>query len=159
MLPRTRWLVLALVMPIGLLAQEVVQVPFTAAQGGATLQSYSGFITISVHGSGQAAGAVQNDAFYIFTDGAGSPVTPVASTAGTLKINGQPPASWLSEIPPYNAQHYYSFRYFAGNVPAPLQFATGDLFTGDNSGAFVLRVDRASESLLPALQIGSTATL
>ena len=50
-------------------ASETVTVPFTGGPSAAHITNfYSGPVTLTVSGTGQASGTLRNDAFYVFTD-------------------------------------------------------------------------------------------
>ncbi len=122
--------------------QEVVLVPFINGTSGVqTAHSYHGTITISISGVGQASASQYSDAFYIYTDSAGNPITPVHPTQyynWTLWINGGPADNFVSPIPPYNPSHVYTFTI---NAPGgPLNFAVGDTYTSDNTGAYKVTI-------------------
>lgn len=53
---------------------ENVTVSFLASNGGFTLNQYDGYVRLQVSGTGQALGTQRNDAFYIYTNGAGAPL-------------------------------------------------------------------------------------
>ncbi len=122
--------------------QEVVIVPFVNGTSGVqTTHSYHGTITITISGIGQASASQYSDAFYIYTDSAGNPITPVHPTQyynWTLWINGGPAGNFVSPIPPYNPSHVYTFTL---NAPGgPLNFAVGDTYTSDNTGAYKVTI-------------------
>ncbi len=138
---------------------ETLTVPFTNGTAGVqTSQSYQGIINVTVSGFGQAAGTAFSDAFYIFTDQAGNPITPVPPPGPfnfTLWINGGPADNFVQPIPPFNVNHLYTFQI---NAPGgPLTFAVGDTFTSDNTGAFTVTVERfLSDTQLIAKPIGDS---
>jgi hypothetical protein len=111
--------------------------PFT---GGATAvhtsQSYTGPMTITVSGTGQAQGTMHSDAFYIYTDAHGNPVAPSHHTYATLCINGHPVDQFVQPIPPYSSDHTYKLTI---NAPGgPLTFGVCDSILTDNSGSFTI---------------------
>jgi hypothetical protein len=121
---------------------EALTVPFVNGDLGVqTENSYSDRILVKVTGTGQAAGAAGSDAFYIFTDGDGTPVEPWHPTEWynwILWINGEPVDGFVDPIPPYNPDHVYVFQI---HVPeGPLTFAVGDAYTVDNAGEYQIVV-------------------
>jgi hypothetical protein len=111
--------------------------PFT---GGATAvhtsKSYTGPMTITVSGTGQAQGTMHSDAFYIYTDANGNPVAPSHHTYATLCINGHPVDQFVQPIPPYSSDHTYKLTI---NAPGgPLTFGVCDAILTDNSGSFTI---------------------
>src|SRR6185369_5553416 len=47
--------------------RETITATFTQPEGGATTASYMGYVLLHVTGVGQAYGATDNDAFYLYT--------------------------------------------------------------------------------------------
>ncbi|MCB0240179.1 MAG: hypothetical protein KDH08_16385, partial [Anaerolineae bacterium] len=98
-------------------------------------------MTVTVSGVGQASGTAYSDAFYIYTDGQGNPITPVHPPGPynyTLWINNGPADVFVSPIPAYAPQHVYTF-----SIAAPggsLRFAIGDEGSGDNTGEYTVKV-------------------
>jgi hypothetical protein len=125
--------------PEGFLNRERLTVPFTAGEAGVpTVNSYSGWVMVTVWGTGQAAGTQWSDAFYIFTDYDGNPVEPWHMAGFILWINGGPVDDYVRWIPPYNPLHFYTFLI---KVPeGPINFGVGDLGLGDNTGEYQLFV-------------------
>ena len=102
-----------------------------------TTKSYTGPITITVSGTGQAAGKKYSDAFYVYTDEQGNPVEPTRVPAfALLCINGQPTDQFVQTIPAYNASHRYTFSFQA--LGGPLSFGSCDPDTTDNTGSFTI---------------------
>lgn len=92
-------------------------------------------------GTGQAAATRRSDAFYIYTDLAGQPITPFHLNGDfTLWINGGPADDFVQPIPPFRDDHVYNFQITAPG--GPLTFAVGDTFTADNTGAYTVEVIR-----------------
>ncbi len=126
--------------------QETVVVPFTSGTiGVSTTQSYSGNVAVTVSGTGQAAGTQWSDAFYIYTDSSGQPITPWHPTDyynWSLWINELPVDSFLASIPSYDPTHIYSFTI---SVPTGyINFAVGDLSADDNTGSYVITLTPTS---------------
>jgi hypothetical protein len=119
-----------------------VEGPLTALFTGGpnavqTTQSYSGPMTITVSGTGQALGTLHSDAFYIYTDANGNAVAPLHHSYATLCIDGHPVDQFVQPIPPYNSDHTYKFTI---NAPGgPLTFGVcGDSVLTDNTGSFTI---------------------
>lgn len=125
---------------------ETLIVPFDlGTQGVQTSRAYSGPITIIVSGYGQAAGTQESDAFYIFTDSDGNPVTPWHEAQYYnfgLWINGGPVDNWVAPIPDYQNNHTYTIKIFAPGSHLTFAFGVGDADVGDNSGAFTVTVTK-----------------
>jgi hypothetical protein len=124
--------------PAGPLTAETLTVPFRLGVAGVmTAIKYRGQVAVTVSGVGQAAGSQWSDAFYIYTDGNGNPITPWHPTEyynWTLWINGGPADYLVNPIPPYSPHHLYIFNL---TVPGgPLTFAVGDTLTDDNTGEY-----------------------
>jgi pimeloyl-ACP methyl ester carboxylesterase len=129
-------------------ATESITLPLSRGVDGVqTTLSYSGLITVEVSGSGQMDAAKKADAFYIFTDNAGRPITPYHQYGqylgskwhnGGLTINNRPVEDFINPIPHYNPSHSYSFVMTAPG--GRLTFGAGDSGTGDNTGAFQLKI-------------------
>lgn len=115
---------------------ETLGVPFTSS-GVSTANSYSGNVTISVSGTGQASQTQYSDAFYVYTNKAGTPNTPYHPICWVLNINGQATDNFVS-LPPYNLSHSYTFQI---NVPAGhLTFNVCDGDHADNTGSYSITV-------------------
>ncbi|MBV9209653.1 MAG: right-handed parallel beta-helix repeat-containing protein [Acidobacteria bacterium] len=103
--------------------------------------TYRGLDTVTVSGVGQASGGDYSDAFYIFADGNGNPVTPWHPTGQynwLLTINGAHPEDLIRDhqIPAYRPDHRYTFQIVA---PAgALTFGVGDAYTPDNTGSYAI---------------------
>ena len=143
-------------------AGETLTVPFSLGTTGVTTsQTYSGPVTITVSGFGQAASTQNSDAFYIFTDDWGQPVPPfhVADYYNFgLWINGGPVDNWVSPIPPYRADHTYSFAIHAPGNRLTFAFGVGDAFTFDNAGAFTVAITPGGGGRPPSESLGSAMT-
>jgi len=101
-----------------------------------TAQSYSGPVTITVSGTGQAQGTFHSDAFYVYTDANGNTVAPSHHTYATLCINGQRVDQFVQPIPAYNPAHIYKLTFTAPG--GPLTFGVCDTILRDNTGSFTI---------------------
>jgi hypothetical protein len=117
--------------------KETLIAPFVKEPTAATTKSYDGHVMISVSGKGQAAGSAYSDAFYIFTDDAGNPVTPYHLVDFSLCINQQPVDNYVA-IPPYRTDHHYQFKIVLPGHPQHLTFGVCDTYTVDNAGRFTI---------------------
>lgn len=138
-------------------ASEIVSASFLQADGGVSTGLYSGVVQIQVSGVGQSAGTRFNDAFYIYTDVAGAPVTPVHDqsfyqlTFGLSTLVAVTPSQnavnfIIGGLPAYNPSHIYSFLLDTGtNVPTALHFGVGDGQFSDNSGAYRIVISAVPE--------------
>jgi len=123
---------------IGCQGGETVTAPFQNGWTGVTTaQSYQGLATLAVTGVGQASGTNFSDAFYVFAQGDGTPVTPSHSQEFALALNGEKIDDFLVDgVPPYRPDHRYVFRV---RVPAGhLTFGVSDGFGADNSGKYTI---------------------
>jgi parallel beta-helix repeat protein len=109
--------------------------------GGLPSFTYEGLNTVTVHDVGQASGGNFNDAFYVFADQNGNPITPYHPTQSynwVLTINGQKAELIIPDghIPAYRPDHRYTFQIY---VPSrSLSFGVNDLYTPDNTGRYVI---------------------
>lgn len=121
---------------------ETLTVAFTNGTAGVqTTRSYTGTVAVTISGVGQASGTARSDAFYVYTDYSGQPITPVHPIAfynWTLWINGGPADNFVQPIPPYNPDHEYTFTISVSG--GPLTFAVGDTRVGDNTGAYMVSI-------------------
>jgi hypothetical protein len=116
--------------------EERLTAPFVKGQDGATsVNSYTGYVTISVWNYGQAAGTNYSDAFYIFTDNAGNPISPEHHDDFGLCINHQPASHYMA-ILPYNSGHNYMFTLVFHGEHITLGVCDG--YTIDNSGEYYI---------------------
>lgn len=124
-------------------ASETVTVPFTGGISAVhTTNSYSGPVTLTVSGTGQASGTMYTDAFYIYTDSAGNGVIahrPSQNNWWALWINNAPADNLVQPIPAYRSDHTYTFTI---NAPGgQLTFGVGDSNPADNTGAYTITVN------------------
>jgi uncharacterized repeat protein (TIGR01451 family) len=130
-------------------AQETVTAPFVNGPNGATTtNTYSGSVSIKVSGFGQAAESKYSDAFYIFTDNSGNPITPEHHFDFGLCINNQPVENYLATIPPFRTDHTYQFAISIGSSPQQITFGVCDTFTADNSGSFTITLTAGQSTRL-----------
>ncbi len=122
---------------------ETVIAPFSGGIYAAqTSNSYQGSITITVAGIGQASGTQYSDAFYIFTDDNGNPITPWYPGGWVLRINGQLARELIpgQQVPLYRSDHVYTFQIGApGGI---LTFGVSDTLTNDNTGNYTVTLPR-----------------
>lgn len=130
--------------PVG--SSEIVSVAFTTSNGGVSANTYSGYVLVTVSGSGRANSTALNDAFYVYTNGAGSPISPVNNASfyqlgiDTLALVGSPgsptPANRAARnfiffdvdagaevlarpyVPAYRADHVYQFVISVAALPS-----------------------------------------
>jgi len=127
---------------------ERLTAPFINGPNGATTaRSYTGNVTITVSNYGRSGPTQANaDAFYIFTDDSGNPITPVhpADYHFSLCINNQSVNTFVPQTPPYRSDHTYQFTISVGSNPQQLTFGICDTYTVDNSGSFFITVTGTS---------------
>jgi len=131
--------------PAVLLGDESLVVPFTGGPQAVTTRStYSGVVTLTVTGIGQASGTQFSDAFYLLTDYAGNPIPPYHPTCEynwVLWINGQHAENLIEgqQVPVYRGDHSYTFSI---NAPGGhLTFGVGDVYTADNVGSYSVNIN------------------
>jgi hypothetical protein len=128
---------------------ETVVVPFTGgASAASTTLAYSGDVWITVSGTGSiSTPGPLNDAFYVFTDAAGVPITPfypdpnTTPDSGILWINGaaaQFSIPGWSGAPAYSSLNEYSF--LANVAAGPIVFGAGDSVPADDTGSFTVDI-------------------
>jgi hypothetical protein len=150
---------------------ETISVPFTTPDGGVTAGLYDGTVRVTVSGVGQSLGTQLNDAFYVYTDGAGSPITPFNDpdyyqlTFGTTTLVPFDPAQdaknfLVGPLPAYASSHIYSFELNTGvSVPTALHFGVSDGDFADNSGSYTISVSQVPEASTWAMMLAGFAGL
>lgn len=129
---------------------EVLIAEFANGVHGATSRyEYSGRVTLTVSGIGQASGTQYTDAFYVLTDSDGRPVDPEYAGGWILSINGSLAEYMIPnrEIPPYRSDHVYTF-----DIEAPggnLTFGVYDFYTPDNTGSYIIQIHGTSLDEVP----------
>ena len=103
-----------------------------------TTNSYSGNVDLIVSGYGQAEGKNWTDAFYMFKDKAGNPLTPSHPNGGIFTINKLIVDKFIDPPPAYNASHVYQFLVVttSGNM----SFGVMDQNLTDNKGSYTVSV-------------------
>jgi hypothetical protein len=126
---------------------ESLVVPFKGGwQAVTTGNAYSGLITLTVIGIGQASGTAFTDAFYVLTDYAGNPVPPTVANGWILAINGTLAKELIpgQQVPAYRSDHSYTFQI---NAPGGrLTFGVADSYTADNTGSYSVSVAGGTSS-------------
>lgn len=154
---------------------ETLTAIFTTPDGGVTTNFYSGDVLVNVTGVGQSYSTAFNDAFYVYRDQAGNPITPsnpyinptnplglafyqLAFSPNTLTARDTNEAAFLSVVgglPAYKSSHDYTFILNTGlNVPGKLHFGVTDGQYSDNTGAFTIKVTATPEPGSIALLAG-----
>jgi serine/threonine protein kinase len=124
---------------------ETFRVYFNSAnlsgQEVSTQHTYSGTVSILVSGYGQASSTEYSDAFYIYTDTSGTPLsTPHTATCWVLYINGNTADSFVG-LPNYNGAHTYSISMNVSQ-PGTINFGICDGQPTDNTGYFTVTVQQ-----------------
>jgi hypothetical protein len=156
---------------------ESLIAPFNNASGTATTNPYSGYVLLTVSGTGQTAGANYSDAFY-FVSGAYAAGTPLseespyyelditqgaslaynsADAAPNLIVYDGATSSAVSPVyvPAYQASDSYTFAIntalISGGGGNHLYFGVNDGVYADNSGSFNVTVTQltAESSSVP----------
>jgi hypothetical protein len=109
--------------------------------GVSTTHTYSGTVSILVSGVGQANTTQYSDAFYIFTDTSGNPLsTPHTATCWILYINGSPADNSVG-LPNYNSANTYSVTMNVSS-PGTINFGICDGQASDNTGYLTVTVQQ-----------------
>jgi hypothetical protein len=131
--------------PVATSNSESLVVPFAGGiQAVTTGNEYSGSVTLTVTGIGQASGTAYTDAFYLLTDSAGNPVPPTIPNGWTLAINGNLAKELIpgQQVPAYQSNHSYTFQ-----IDAPggrLTFGVHDTYTLDNTGSYSVIINNGT---------------
>lgn len=159
-------------------ATETLSATFTQADGGVTTGSYFGLVQITVSGIGESSATSLNDAFYVYTDDAHTPVAPsnhasfyqlAFDTSALIGTNGVPTNPALDArahivfdiddgaevtptyVPTYRADHTYSIVLDTGTlVGTNLHFGVSNGNFGDNSGAYGIEITQLQTVPAPA---------
>jgi hypothetical protein len=128
--------------PGGCQGGENLVTPFTGGTLAVTSAlTYTGLDTVTVSGVGQASGGTYSDAFYLFADSNGNPITPQHPTGQynwVLCINGQRAELLIpgQQVPAYRPDHRYRFQI---NAPdGLLTFGVNDGYGPDNTGQYII---------------------
>lgn len=145
-------------------ASEMISATFTQPDGGVTVGQYSGIVEVTVSGIGQSLGSALNDAFYVFTDGAGNPIAPFNSNDGYYQLSfslttlqtftpSQAARNALvGPLPAYNPNHTYTFLLDTGTlVPSVLHFGVNNGNFTDNAGSYTITIAQVPEPATLAL--------
>jgi len=125
---------------------ETLSVLFNAATrsglpGVQTRHSFSRTVLITVSGTGHVSAKENSDAFYVYNDIFGKPLSPPnAASCWVLYINGQH-ASLLAGLPVYTSTHVYKFS-ISLNQSGPITFGVCDGRAADNSGGYTITVQQ-----------------
>src|SRR5947209_775101 len=125
---------------------ETLSVLFNAATrsglpGVQTRHSFSRTVLITVSGTGHVSAKENSDAFYVYNDIFGKPLSPPnAASCWVLYINGQH-ASLLAGLPVYTSTHVYKF-WISLNQSGPITFGVCDGRAADNSGGYTITVQQ-----------------
>ena len=114
-----------------------------------TRHEYSGTVTLTVSGIGQASSTAYTDAFYILTDYSGNPIDPVHPQEFVFSINGHLAEDLIPghQVPTYRPDHVYTFE-----IDAPggtLFMGVSDGFTADNTGSYVITIEGSTLCTVP----------
>ena len=109
--------------------------------GAKTRYAYHGNTKLTIFGTGKAKGNQLSDAFYIYTDEQGNPISPEHddSVGAILFINDQPADNFIrASISAFNPNHVYTFTI---NAPGgQLAFSVGDCKASNNHGSYTITV-------------------
>jgi hypothetical protein len=122
---------------------ETFIVPFSKLEATWTTHIYSGEVTLTLSGVGQAGGVDYSDAFYLYTEN-GEPRQQPKTHDFDLEIDGQRAIITLGledNPPPFNTDHVYVVTYDLGEMSRRIAFRQTDLYTSDNSGEYQIKVE------------------
>jgi len=133
------------------LASEIVYAPFDLPDGVASVGKYSGTVSITVAGLGQALANLYSDAFYTLNT---PPLAPSdehywnlgfsTSGAGLLEAENY----LVGNVPAFNPRGIYTFELNTGaSNPTHLYFGVHDDVFSDNSGAYVVVITQLASSV------------
>jgi hypothetical protein len=135
---------------------EIVYALFDQPDGGVTVGTYQGIVSVTVSGVGQSLADLYNDAFYLLPVGS----TPAFSGApyyelsfGVSALVPSAPSQAIENyivggVPAYSATHIYSFNLNTGSaVPTLLHFGVNDDIFSDNTGAFTIVVTQLAATI------------
>jgi len=127
------------------LPSETLQVNFNTSNatgtGVSTQHSYSGKVSITISGSGQAYLTRYSDAFYIYTDTSGNLLaSPYTDIRWVLYINGNTAATSVG-LPAYNSSHIYTVS-MSLSQPGTINFGIRDSENSDNMGYYMITVQQ-----------------
>jgi serine/threonine protein kinase len=127
------------------LSSETLQVNFNTSNatgiGISTQHSYSGKVSITISGSGQAYLTRYSDAFYIYTDTSGNLLaSPYTDIRWVLYINGNTAATSVG-LPAYNNSHIYTVS-MSLSQPGTINFGIRDSENSDNTGYYTITVQQ-----------------
>jgi len=153
---------------------ETVSASFTTPTGGKTNSNYSGYVLLTVSGTGAANGGVLNDALYLLNTQTHDPIyfqlavdsadltaaEPLADVVYSIAYDVDAGAEARSRpyLPNYRNDHTYqlvidtSLLPSHGSVATPLRFGVSDGTFTDNSGTFSITVTQL------VIQSSGTAT-
>ena len=117
------------------------------AGGVSTRNKYSGYVALSISGTGTAAGDSTNDAFYFVNNPAAGCETEFVMR---VWLSGQgsprPLASLMPDgCPDLSDDHTYEVTINLGSYVGPLKFGTGEVGVWDNTGELVVSLTQTVE--------------
>jgi hypothetical protein len=135
---------------------EVVYALFDQPDGGVTVGTYSGIVSVTVSGVGQSLADLYNDAFYLLPAGslpAFSGASYYELSFGVSALVPNTPSQAIENyivggVPAYSATHIYSFNLDTGSaIPTLLHFGVNDAIFSDNTGAFTIVVTKLAAAV------------
>lgn len=135
---------------------EVVYALFDQPDGGVTVGTYSGIVSVTVSGVGQSLADLYNDAFYLLPAGslpAFSGASYYELSFGVSALVPNTPSQAIENyivggVPAYSATHIYSFNLDTGSaIPTLLHFGVNDAIFSDTTGAFTIVVTQLAAAV------------
>jgi hypothetical protein len=127
-------------------AEEFLMLPLNSEVGVTTENEYSGWITISVAGTGYISSVLQTDAMYLITED-NQPIDDENTSKWGILIDNYSLCCEVYQSPPFarsttafNPAHRYSFEYYVGTSSRYVTFSSGDDSVSDNDGELAISV-------------------
>jgi hypothetical protein len=126
--------------------EETLILRLNSDNGITTENEYSGWVTITVSGTGHISDTLQTDALYLIGEN-NQPIEGDTTTRWGILIDTyslccevyqHPPFAWATNA--YNLENRYSFEYYIGTSSRQITFSSGDDTTSDNYGELVVDV-------------------
>lgn len=124
---------------------ETLNASFTQPDGGVSVNSYKGVVTLTLSGVGQSLGDQFNDAFYLINsqtnDGSYYQLTYSPTTLVPFDPAHDAKNALVGPLPAYDPSHVYTFQLDTGlTTPGQLHFGVSDGNFSDNSGAYTITI-------------------
>jgi len=120
---------------------ENLNLPLNSADEFYSSNEYSGYVYLTISGSGQIASDVYIDAFYTFDSLGGLSAEKVRRNFGFEIDNKIADVLAVGNIPEYNSRHVYNgLSYYVGDTPRLISFRVADRDVSDNEGKLTISI-------------------